>query len=265
MSPMADGPIKFNGTLAENLKIQTMSKYGRSFSIIRVPYAFKLLMQELTTMNVQMRIITEANIDQMTNMSFSDNIQKLTGTGTGTGTGKGAAISIKELMPKTAMRQAKKSLAALGFTKLPPPPFKKWLISAIEPIQAKDLMQVPSADSAEFITLEPAQENSWFALKDAINEAKTKLDDIPSNLFFNIANSLDMYAKLRTIVQKTYNMEHATNAALKMYEMINQLELLTAGNNCLPIVNAFCNAELPIFQNQLHFFYGRFDTRNLQM
>ena len=35
-------------------------------------------MQELQTMNVQMRVITEDNIDQLTSMSYSDNIEKLT-------------------------------------------------------------------------------------------------------------------------------------------------------------------------------------------
>jgi hypothetical protein len=40
-------------------------------------------------------------------------------------------------------------------------------------------------------------------------------------------------------------MENATNAALKMYELIYQMELLTNGTACLPVVQAFCNAELP--------------------
>ena len=79
LSPQADGPIKFVGTLDNGMNIDNVTKYGRSFSVIRVPYAFKLLMQELQTMNVQMRIITEDNIDQMTNLAFSDNIIKLAG------------------------------------------------------------------------------------------------------------------------------------------------------------------------------------------
>ena len=79
LSPMADGPIKFSGTIDDNLNIENISKYGRQFSIIRVPYTFKLLMQELLTMNVQMRVITEDNIDQLTSMSFSKNINKLMG------------------------------------------------------------------------------------------------------------------------------------------------------------------------------------------
>ena len=246
LSPLADGPIKFNGSLSgsgDNLKIQTLSKYGRSFSIVRVPYAFKLLMQELATMNVQMRLITEANVDQMTNMLFSDNLQRLTGKNT---------VELQGLIPKKGMATAaaataasKRNMAALGFTKLPPPPFKKWLISSIDTIKLEDLTPVPTATSNELIGLEPAQENSWFALKDKLNAAKDKLNEIPEGLFYNLTNKLDMYATLRNLVQKTYNMEHATNAALKMYEMIYQLELLMTNGQCLPVVNVFCNAELP--------------------
>jgi DNA-directed RNA polymerase II subunit RPB2 len=246
LSPMADGPIKYTGAMDnDELKIQTLSKFGRSFSIVRVPYAFKLLMQELLTMNVQMRIITEANIDQMTNLSFSDNIERLTGNKT---------VALKELMPKVGTQRAateKKNMAAIGFTKLPPPPFKKWLIKAIDPILTSDLTPIPTQDYNEFITLEPAQENQWFKLNDEINAAKSKLDDIPSTVFSNLTRQLDMYARLRGVVVKNYNMENATNAALKMYELIYQMELLTNGPaydneiSCFPIVNAFCNAELP--------------------
>jgi hypothetical protein len=77
LSPMADGPIKFNTTIDDGLNIENVSKYGRQFSILRIPYAFKLLIQELQTMNIQMRLITEDNIDQLTSMSYSNNILKL--------------------------------------------------------------------------------------------------------------------------------------------------------------------------------------------
>jgi DNA-directed RNA polymerase II subunit RPB2 len=70
LSPYLDGPLKYN--LAENneYSIETVSKFGRSFSIICVPYCFKLLYQELQTMNVQMKLITEDNIKQY--LEFSD-------------------------------------------------------------------------------------------------------------------------------------------------------------------------------------------------
>ena len=81
LSPYVDGPLKFTGTLSDNLNIQNISKYGKSFSVIRIPYAFKLLMQELQTMNIQMRIITEKNINQLNNLGFSKNIETLLGEG----------------------------------------------------------------------------------------------------------------------------------------------------------------------------------------
>tara|TARA_B100001778_G_scaffold186344_1_gene153518 strand:+ start:518 stop:4732 length:4215 start_codon:yes stop_codon:yes gene_type:complete len=74
ISPHADGPIKYSNSIDNGHNIEIITKYGRSFSIIRVPYAFKLLMQELQTMNVQMRIITQDNIDQVHSMNFTKSI-----------------------------------------------------------------------------------------------------------------------------------------------------------------------------------------------
>ena len=77
MSPYADGPLKFEGLLEDKIRIDKITKYGREFSIVRVPYAFKLLMQELGALNIQMRIITEDNIDQLSSMSFSGSIEDI--------------------------------------------------------------------------------------------------------------------------------------------------------------------------------------------
>ena len=78
LSPFVDGPLKFNTTVEGNQTLDVFSKYGRSFSLLRIPYAFKLLIQELQVMNIQMRIITEENIDQLLNLSYqSQNIDKL--------------------------------------------------------------------------------------------------------------------------------------------------------------------------------------------
>ena len=77
LSPSVDGPIKFNTNPDGTQSIMNISRFGRSFSILKVPYAFKLLIQELQVMNVQMRIITEENVDQLLSMSYSDNINKL--------------------------------------------------------------------------------------------------------------------------------------------------------------------------------------------
>jgi len=70
ISPYADGPIKFVGAIESEKKIEKITKFGRNFSIIRIPYAFKLLMQELATLNINMRIITDENIDQLSSMNY---------------------------------------------------------------------------------------------------------------------------------------------------------------------------------------------------
>ena len=78
LSPMADGPLKYTGSLAEgNMSVENVSRFGRDFSIVCVPYSLKLLIQELQCANVVMRIITEDNIEQIENMMFSKNINVL--------------------------------------------------------------------------------------------------------------------------------------------------------------------------------------------
>jgi len=79
MSPMADGPIQFNDALTDNPKLVNITRFGRSFSVVQIPYSLKLLMQELQTMNCVMRVITEDNIDQIESMSFSNNYKILSG------------------------------------------------------------------------------------------------------------------------------------------------------------------------------------------
>jgi DNA-directed RNA polymerase beta subunit len=78
MSPMSDGPINFTVSPDNStMNLQHITKYGRNFSIICIPYAFKLLMHELQAMNIQLRIITEDNINQFNNMNYSTNIDEL--------------------------------------------------------------------------------------------------------------------------------------------------------------------------------------------
>ena len=77
LSPYSDGPIKFHTNPDGSINLKNISKFGRSFSLLRIPYSFKLLIQELQVMNVQMRIITDENVDQLMSMSYSNNISKL--------------------------------------------------------------------------------------------------------------------------------------------------------------------------------------------
>jgi len=77
LSPYADGPIQFHTNPDGTMNIKNLSRFGRSFSLLRIPYSFKLLIQELQVMNIQMRIITDENVDQLLSMSYSNNINKL--------------------------------------------------------------------------------------------------------------------------------------------------------------------------------------------
>ena len=68
LSPVIDGPLKYESDLNNEQNIVQRSIHGKDFSIVCVPYAFKLLLQELKTMNAQMRIITEDNVDKLTTL-----------------------------------------------------------------------------------------------------------------------------------------------------------------------------------------------------
>ena len=76
ISPSVDGPLHFKDITNYNANIVHMTKFGRDFSIINVPYAFKLLMQELQTMNCAVRIITEKNVDHIMSLQMGSDVQK---------------------------------------------------------------------------------------------------------------------------------------------------------------------------------------------
>ena len=79
LSPSIDGPVQFKMDLTTaDITINNTTKFGRSFSIIDIPYSLKLFIQELQVMGIQLRIITDKNINKLDSLSYSDNIIKLT-------------------------------------------------------------------------------------------------------------------------------------------------------------------------------------------
>ena len=62
-SPLVDGGIEFDIEGKDIVNSNKVSKYGREFSIVEIPYCFKLLIQELSAMNIQMRLITTDNVN----------------------------------------------------------------------------------------------------------------------------------------------------------------------------------------------------------
>ena len=65
-SPMVDGPLTFEKTETDTFTPSLITKYGKEFSKVDVPYCLKLLIHELTAMNIQMRLITSDNIENLT-------------------------------------------------------------------------------------------------------------------------------------------------------------------------------------------------------
>lgn len=72
-----DGPISFYTKPNGEMNVKNVSRYGKSFSIVKVPKQFKDLIQQLQVCGIQLRVITEKTMDQLFNMSFSHNIHKL--------------------------------------------------------------------------------------------------------------------------------------------------------------------------------------------
>jgi DNA-directed RNA polymerase II subunit RPB2 len=173
LSPFADGPIKFNGTLTDNMNIENISKYGRSFSILRIPYAFKLLIQELQAMNIQMRLITEDNIDQLTSMSFSDNMSKVAAAAGATTIQQINAQTIKNnkawdesLKIKPAVEKERRAPVVVA----PVAPVAPTVVTAVVAPVAKTYKQAPpplhydvSSIEGPIIPLSPEAAAAWYS------------------------------------------------------------------------------------------------------
>ena len=215
VSPMVDGPIKFISNLEGDLNIVPMTRFGRDFSIINVPYAFKLLYQELQAMNIQMRIVTEDNIDQLTSLVGSNNIIKLTG-------------NLNNFDEVT--KSIEETLGVKG---------TEGEIIEEEEEEPEILIQT------EFkISTEPIDKILGKIDKD-LNSARSQLDGL-SNIG-QILRNTDLYSSLRKDIKLTKGGQGVTNAWLKMYEMLTQLKLIETilSKGSIPSFNVFCNAELP--------------------
>jgi hypothetical protein len=129
ISPYSDGPLKFSGTM-DDMKIDNVTKYGRSFSVVRVPYALKLMMQELQCMNIQMRIITEDNIDQLSSMINSNNLVDLLGEGV---TAANVATNTRAVLNKSQRNANNREAPPIEIPSVDAPPIDKTPSPAINP------------------------------------------------------------------------------------------------------------------------------------
>jgi len=238
LSPFADGPIKFSGTLTDDMNVQNISRYGRSFSIVRIPYAFKLLIQELQTMNIQLRVITEDNIDQLTSLSFSDNINKINSKFiSGEKIFIDKHVSLDSTTSKSVIKPIPTGLSPdkkpTGQTKLFANKFLKFKMpkfgSSVENLlNIQDKLPITDLDRV------------FAGIHRTVNDYKAKLDNIEDQAFVELSSKMDLYAGLKRHFMKK-GFPFATNASLKMYELIKELDLI----DCNKPIRAFCDAELP--------------------
>ena len=156
ISPMADGPLKFSGNLGEDIsedggaRIEHITRFGRSFSVISVPYTMKLLIQELQCMNIQLRIITEDNVAQIDNMSYKE---------------------IKD--PKSFIQNIKNKLSSTTTTE----PENEWRV-------------LPEHEEEKTETKTPEEEDKWYVIDNATGKYPDYFQNKPGGGGVDIPQSM---------------------------------------------------------------------------
>ena len=176
-SPMADGPLRYVGSIAEdNMRIQNITRFGRSFSIVCIPYTLKLLIQELQCINIQMRIVTEDSIDQLSNMTFSRNIEKLTQN-----TDVTIPKVIEGIKRQLSKREANVNIPITTDSSIEEEPVIESVkqespeYASGSPANSSDIrmtkVENPDSDNSPYIPISP-MEDSGSLIKEAIEESK---------------------------------------------------------------------------------------------
>lgn len=77
-------------------------------------------------------------------------------------------------------------------------------------------------------------------IRKQLSSTKNVIDTISEQDYSYLSQNLDVYKTMKQILYRKYNMQVVTNATIKIYEIITQMDIIK--NNKL---NAFFNAELP--------------------
>jgi len=84
--------------------------------------------------------------------------------------------------------------------------------------------------------------DDYIEIHNKLNETKTLLDSIPSEIYRKISSYKDMYNTLRQKLRNRFNVQIVTNATLKMYEILEKFNFISQSTGSFTV---FCNAELP--------------------
>ena len=211
LSPLSDGPLKFNENINGTMNIENITKHGRSFSIIRIPYAFKLLVQELQTINIQIRVITDENIDQLTSMSFSNNIIKLKGS-------EDTTFKTKQLMSDDDNREEE---------------YKKYLFGSF----IKDPSQFIIDDTYEPTTSYKLAKDITYTIMDAVlNEFIPDNDEVENQIFrrMTIVDASPQFGIHTMAFMKKFGHVHAIESNPVMVKILTQNLAVFSAENKFP-------------------------------
>jgi len=136
-------------------------------------------------------------------------------------------------------------MAARKPDKLVQTTLRRWVVPAIA-ATADELVPsgrggaAPAAGSAASEPTGAVLVDEFASISGRLAAAKTGLDALPASAFDTLMGALDLYAPLKRTLREC-GMPISTNASLKMFETLGQLQLIRPGDH----VRAFCNAELP--------------------
>lgn len=138
------------------------------------------------------------------------------------------------------MFRYKKTDSAPNSSKLAQKELLKFLIPALN-VTLNELIPPKLTRAVE-------EKDSFYNIGLNIIKAKKQLDLIPPKEFNYLMKIVDIYAGLKRTLRTDYGMLISTNASLKMYELINQMQLIPCdirNPQNASHIRAFCNAELP--------------------
>ena len=100
--------------------------------------------------------------------------------------------------------------------------FFEWRVPPLR-VGAAELLPPPLARAA------PPADDPFAKIGHALGAAKGRFDSIPENDFRHLMRAVDSYTGLKSTLRKEYGLEVATNASLKIYEILSQMQLLPSG------------------------------------
>jgi cap2 methyltransferase len=135
-----------------------------------------------------------------------------------------------------ASHGARGAIARGGITKLAQREFIKYRIPSISVTEA----DIEAAYSNNVVAESP-NDAEFAQIGVELTSAKSVLDTLSRSDYKALIRSLDLYADLKRLLRTDYNMQFASNASTKIYEIISQLHLIDGNTG----TKSFHNAELP--------------------